>query len=64
MPGENLSDSIFDKVIKDFEGLKTENENLVKEIKVLSKENNELEDKKKKLVEENKRLLKVLVKSN
>ena len=57
MPGENLSDSIFDKVIKDFEGLKTENENLVKEIKLLSKANNELEDKKRGLNEENKRLL-------
>ena len=56
MPGENLSDSIFDKIIEDFEGLEAENHDLVEEIKLLSTENDELEDKKKKLNEENKRL--------
>ena len=59
-----MSESFFDAIIKDFEGLETENKNLVKEIELLSKETAELEDKKKKLNEENKRLLKVLVKSN
>ena len=54
-----MSESFFDAIIKDFEGLETENKNLVKEIELLSIENDKLEDKKRKINEENKMLLKV-----
>ena len=50
-----MSESFFDAIIKDFEGLETENKNLVKEIELLSIENVKLEDKKRKINEENKR---------
>ena len=60
MPGESLPESLLDEVTRKYEGLETENHDLVQEIELLSTENKELEDKKNKLNEENKRLLTVL----